>query len=91
MPHSAIHYNGSVAVDLARIKCLQIIPGPAKKHILLIELNGRIEYSIDPFSQAREKDILHEEVRIEYDDYEMAQAYLKEWVDAWQAFNLENR
>ena len=90
MPHSLIHYNGSAAVDLARIKCVKIIPGAEKKHILLIELKSRIEYSIDPYSQAREKDILHEEVRIAYDDYEMAQEYLKDWVSAWQAFNLEN-
>ena len=89
MSISPINYNGSVAVDLSRIKCIKISQLAGEQHALLFELNDRVVYSKHPETGDWEKEMANEVVIVEYDSYDMAQAYFREWVESWQDFNLQ--
>jgi hypothetical protein len=84
-----ISHLGSLALDLSRIKNIRINPTSGKQYELVFELNGRAVYSQHPETKAWEKEIINEEVRIAYDDFEMADAYFRDWVESWKEFTLQ--
>jgi hypothetical protein len=89
MKSSPIYQQGSLAIDLSRIKNIRINTTPENKYELVFELKGRVEYSRHPKSLVWEKEIINEEVKMGYDDFEMADAYLRDWVDSWKEFNSQ--
>ena len=89
MSTTGISHNGSAVVDLARIKSIKIIKIDENKYNLSFELNGRIEYFQHPQTHLWEKEVIHEDVRVEFDDYDMANAYLKDWAECWKDFKLD--
>ena len=89
MKLSPITQQSSLAIDLSRIKSIRINTKCANKYELVFELTGRVEYSQHPETLVWKKEIIHEEVKVVYDDFEMADAYLRDWVDSWRDYNLQ--
>lgn len=89
MKLSPITQQSSLAIDLSRIKSIRINTNCANKYELVFELTGIIEYSLHPETLVWEKEIIHEEVKLLYHDFEMADAYLRDWVDSWKDYNLQ--
>ena len=89
MNPSPITQQSSLAIDLSRIKSIRINANCPNKYELIFELTGRVEYSKHPETLVWEKEIIHEEVKLLYDDFEMANAYLRDWVDSWKDYNLQ--
>ena len=67
---------------------MQINRTYGQQHNLAIELNGRMEFVYNPDKEAWEKEIFNDVVQIEYEDYDMASAYLSEWAEIWKDYKL---
>ncbi len=88
MNPTTIVQHGSLAINLARIKNIRIHPISDHHYELVFEFTGRAEYSQHPATLVWEKEIIYEETRISYESFEMADAYLRDWVESWKDFNL---
>lgn len=75
-----------VAVDFSRVKSMQLNKVAASKYHISIELNARMEYILNPLTETFEKEVFNDIVHIVHTDYDMANAYLAEWVGIWQVF-----
>ena len=89
MTPSPINLQSSLAIDLSKIKSIRIHRNSSDKYELIFELNGRVAYSQHPETLVWEKEIIHEEVKLLYEDFEMTDAYLRDWVDSWKEYNLQ--
>ena len=86
---SKIIQHCGTAVDIARLKSMQVVRKGNTKYNLVFELNERTEYVLNPASNTWEKEVFNEKVKIKYDDFEMANAYFLEWAEIWRDFNEE--
>ena len=74
------------AVDISRVKSMQVVEGPSKCY-LVFELNDRTGYIFNPRTNEWEKEVFNDAVKIEYEDYEMASLYLTEWAEIWREYS----
>lgn len=82
----AIVQHFGVVVDLARVKSMQVIELPAFKYQLSIQLNSRLAYIFNPGTNQWEIQLFNDVVNIEYRDYDLAIAYLSEWMEIWRNY-----
>ena len=83
-----IHHCGT-AVDMSRIKSMQVVRADNDQYNLVFELNERTGYVLNPGTNTWEKEVFNDVVRIAYNDFEMANAYFLEWAEIWRDFNEE--
>ena len=86
MKSQKIIYHCGIALDISRVKSVQVLRGENEKHNLVFELNERTEYDLNPASNTWEKEVFNDKVKIKYDDFEMANAYFLEWAEIWRDF-----
>lgn len=74
------------AVDISRVRSMQVVQeGPSKYH-LVFELNDRTGYIFNHGTNVWEKEVFNDVVKIKYEDYEMATLYLAEWAEIWREY-----
>ena len=89
MKSQKIIYHCGNALDISRVKSMQVLRGENEKYNLVFELNERTEYVLNPALNTWEKEVFNDKVKIKYDDFEMANAYFLEWAEMWRDFNEE--
>ena len=91
MKQIKIAYNCGTALDISRVKSMQVVRGENEKHNLVFELNERTAYVLNPTTKTWEKELYNDVVKIAYDDFEMANAYILEWAEIWRDFSEEQQ
>ena len=81
-----IRYCGT-ALDISRVKSMQVLEAENDKYNLVIELNERTSYVLNPATNTWEKEVFNDVVKIAYDDFEMANVYFLEWAEIWRDFS----
>lgn len=89
MKTQKIIYHCGTALDISRVKSMQVVRGENEKHNLVFEMNERTAYVLNPSTNTWEKELFNDIVKIAYDDFEMANAYFMEWAEIWNGFNDE--
>ena len=85
-----IHHCGT-ALDIFRVKSMQVLQAENDKYNLVFELNERTGYVLNPSSNTWEKEVFNDVVKIAYDDFEMANVYFLEWAEIWRDFNEDQQ
>ena len=83
-----IRYCGT-ALDISRVKSMQVLEAENDKYNLVIELNERTGYVLNPATNTWEKEVFNDVVKIASDDCDMACTLLSEWAEMWRDFNEE--
>ena len=83
-----IRYCGT-ALDISRVKSMQVLEAENDKYNLVIELNERISYVLNPATNTWEKEVFNDVVKIASDDSEKAFEYFSEWAELWRDFSEE--
>ena len=83
---SKIIQHCGTAVDIARLKSMQVVRKGTAKHILVFQLNARTEYVFNPITNTWEKEMFNDVVKVVYDDFEMANEIFFEWAEIWHDF-----
>ena len=83
-----IRYCGT-ALDISRVKSMQVLEAENDKYNLVIELNERTGYVLNPATNTWEKEVFNDVVKIASDDFEMAFEYFLEWAEIWRDFSEE--
>ena len=86
MKSQKIIYHFGNALDIVRVKSMQVLRGENEKHNLVFELNERTAFVLNPTTNTWEKELFNDIVKIAYDDFEMANAYFLEWAEIWHDF-----
>ena len=86
-----IAYHFGTALDISRIKSMQVVRAENEKHNLVFELNERTAYVLNPTNNTWEKELFNDVVKIVYDDFEMANAYFLEWAEIWRDFGEDKQ
>ena len=86
MKSQKIIYHCGTALDISRVKSMQVLRGENEKYNLVFELNERTAYVLNPETNTWEKELFNDIVKIAYDDFEMANAYFLEWAVIWHDF-----
>ena len=86
MKSQKIIYHCGNALDISRVKSMQVLRGENEKYNLVFELNERTAYVLNPTTNAWEKELFNDIVKITYDDFERANAYFLEWAEIWHDF-----
>lgn len=86
MKSQKIIYHCGNALDISRVKSMQVLRGENEKYNLVFELNERSAYVLNPTTNTWEKELFNDIVKIAYDDFEMANAYFLEWAEIWRDF-----
>ena len=89
MKSQKIIYHYGIALDISRVKSMQVLRGENEKYNLVFELNERTAFVLNPTTNTWEKELFNDIVKIAYDDFEMANAYFLEWAEIWRDFNEE--
>ena len=84
MKSQKIIYHCGNALDISRVKSMQVLRGENEKYNLVFELNERTAYVLNPTTNTWEKELFNDIVKIAYDDFEMARAYFLEWSEIWR-------
>ena len=83
-----VNYCGTV-LDISRVKSMQVLEAENDKYNLIIELNERTSYVLNPATNTWEKEVFNDVVKIASDDFEMAFEYFSEWAEIWRDFSEE--
>ena len=83
-----VNYCGT-ALDISRVKSMQVLEAENDKYNLVIELNERTSYVLNPATNTWEKEVFNDVVKIASDDFEMAFEYFSEWAEIWRDFSEE--
>lgn len=75
------------AVDISRVRSMQVVQEGSSKYHLVFELNVRTGYIFNPGKNVWEKEIFHDVIKIKYEDYEMAALYMAEWAEIWREYS----
>ena len=86
-----IAYHFGTALDISRVKSMQVVRAENEKHNLVFELNERTAYVLNPTNNTWEKELFNDVVKIAYDDFEMANAYFLEWAEIWRDFGEDKQ
>ena len=80
--------DGLISLNLADVKCFKIksIREPERKSFLIVEFKTRYGYILNPESGKSEKQEYNDKTELEFDEYEMATAYKRDWDSAWQDY-----
>ena len=89
MKTQKIIYHCGTALDISRVKSIQVLSAENDKYNLVFEFNERTGYVLNPASNTWEKEVFNDVVKIAYDDFEMANAYFLEWAEIWRDFNAD--
>ena len=81
-----IRYHGT-ALDISRVKSMQVLEAENDTYNLVIELNERISYVFNPATNTWEKEVFNDVVKIASDDSEKAFEYFLEWAEIWRDFS----
>ena len=81
-----IRYCGTV-LDISRVKSMQVLEAENDKYNLVIELNERTSYVLNPATNTWEKEVFNDVVKIASDDSEKAFEYFLEWAEIWRDFS----
>ena len=81
MKSQKIIYHYGIALDISRVKSMQVLRGENEKYNLVFELNERTAFVLNPTTNTWEKELFNDIVKIAYDDFEMANAYFLEWAE----------
>ena len=84
-----IIYHCGTAIDISRVKSIQVLRAENNKCNLVFEFDERTGYVLNPAINTWEKEVFNEVVKINYDDFEMANAYFLEWAKIWRDSNEE--
>ena len=84
MKSQKIIYHCGNALDISRVKSMQVLRGENEKYNLVFELNERTAFVLNPTTNTWEKELFNDIVKIKYDDFEMANAYFLEWAEIWR-------
>ena len=83
-----VRYCGT-ALDISRVKSMQVLEAENDTYNLVIELNERTGYVLNPATNTWKKEVFNDVVKIASDDFEMAFEYFSEWAEMWRDFNEE--
>ena len=83
-----IHHCGT-ALDMSRVKSMQVLQAENDQYNLVFELNERTDYVLNPRTNTWEKEVFNDVVKIADNDFEMANAYFMEWAEMWRDFSQE--
>ena len=86
-----IAYHCGTALDISRVKSMQVVRAENEKLNLVFELNERTAYVLNPTNNTWEKELFNDVVKIVYDDFEMANAYFLEWAEIWRDFGEDKQ
>ena len=86
-----IAYHCGTALDISRVKSMQVVRAENEKHNLVFELNERTAYVLNPTTNTWGKELFNNVVKIVYDDFEMANAYFLEWAEIWRDFGEDKQ
>jgi hypothetical protein len=84
-------YDEKVVFNIAELKCIKVISDNAKNindrhYFLTFELKTRAEYIYNPGTKQYEKEYFNDVIQVEFDNYEMAQAYKNDWTENWEHY-----
>ena len=86
MESSKIIRHCGTALDIARVKSMQVIQIEDGDHLLVFELIDRIEYVFNPNTSLWEIEPFSDSVILRYPCFETANAYLEEWAEIWREY-----
>ena len=75
------------ALDISRVRSMQVVQEVSSKYQLVFELDDRTGYIFNPGTNVWEKEVFNDVVKIKYEDYEMAALYMVEWVEIWREYS----
>lgn len=85
--HKIITISG-LTIDLSRIKAIKINTnstlGPT--NVLTVDLNSKYEYIFNPNKDKFKKQIIKDQVEIEYVDFNTAKESSEELIEEWQQY-----
>ncbi len=87
-------YDEKLVFNIAELKSIKVIYDKEKNindrsYFLVFELKTRIEYVFNPNVDKYEKEYFSDIIKVEFEDYEIAQAYRRDWIRMWEDY-LEN-
>ena len=88
-------YDEKVVFNIAELKSIKVLSDNAENindrhYFLTFELKTRVEYILNPNTKQYEKEYFNDIIQVEFNDYEMAQAYRRDWIAMWDEFLDKN-